>query len=333
MAGRVASMATRLQGGERRALSKAITLVESSLPAHREEAAHLLQQIGKTKRDTFRIGISGAPGAGKSTFIEAFGKMLTEQGHKLAVLAVDPSSNRTGGSILGDKTRMDILARDPNAYVRPSPNRGALGGVNQSTYETIALCEGGGYDLVLVETVGVGQSEVMVDDMVDLFVLLCPPGAGDELQGIKRGVMEVADLVVITKADGKLKPISRHAKVELMHAMQLMRPKHEEWKAKVVQCSAKENLNIEKAWETMREFKAAMQASGKWESRRALQLERWMWTQVHEDLRTRLQENATIDAKVAEIQQMLREGKTTPRLAARSVIDTFFASGALTSGT
>lgn len=274
-------------------------------------------------KSTFRIGISGAPGAGKSTFIESFGAHLTSQGHKLAVLAVDPSSNRNGGSILGDKTRMHELSRNMDAYVRPSPTRGALGGVARQTGETVALCEGGGYDIVVVETVGVGQSEVLVDEMVDMFVLLCPPGAGDELQGIKRGIMEMADMVIVTKADGKLKSLARHAKVEIMHGMQLQRPKHPEWKAQVMSCSALEGQRIDKAWEVMCDYKAEMMSSGKWQQQRTRQTDTLMWLQVQEDLRRRLESSDSVKTALAQFRGALHQGEITHREVAERVIDAF----------
>ena len=237
-----------LRSGDRRALARAITLVESTKTADREKAESLLSDLLPHAGKAMRLGISGAPGAGKSTFIEAFGTYLTGQGHKVAVLAVDPSSRRSGGSILGDKTRMEKLARDPNAFIRPSPAGTTLGGVARRTREALLLAEAAGFDVVIVETVGVGQSETAVSEMVDLFVLLLSPGGGDDLQGIKRGVMELADLVVVTKADGDLKAAASRAASDYHAALHLMRPKYPSLPPGVLQVSAVENAGIEQAW-------------------------------------------------------------------------------------
>ncbi len=223
------TLAEHLVAGDRRALARAITLVESTRADHRSDAAALLDEVLPRTGGSIRIGISGAPGVGKSTFIEAFGSQLVEDGHKVAVLAVDPSSSRSGGSILGDKTRMEKLARLDNAYIRPSPSGGAVGGVARRTREAVLVCEAAGFDTVVVETVGVGQSETEVENMVDTFVLLVVPGGGDELQGIKRGVMELADLVVVTKADGALLPLAQHAAADYRNALHLLRNKDDAW--------------------------------------------------------------------------------------------------------
>src|SRR6202012_1540671 len=237
--------------GDRRAVARAITLVESTRASDRDKAETLLAELLSHAGKAVRLGISGAPGAGKSTFIEAFGTYLTGQGHKVAVLAVDPSSRRSGGSILGDKTRMEKLARDPNAFIRPSPAGTTLGGVARRTREAMLLAEAARFDVVLVETVGVGQSETAVSEMVDLFVLLVSPGGGDDLQGIKRGVMELADLLLVTKADGDLVPAAKRAAADYQAALHLIRPKYSGIFAEVMQTSALTGAGIAQCWETM----------------------------------------------------------------------------------
>ena len=267
--------------GNRAALAQSITLIESTLKASKKEARNLLSLVNNhvnvNNNDTFRIGLSGPPGAGKSTFIEIFGTQLTEKGHKVAVLAVDPSSARRGGSLLGDKTRMTELSRNPNAYIRPSPNRGHLGGVARTTNESILLCEAAGYDIVLVETVGVGQSEYLVADMVDAFCLILSPGGGDELQGIKRGIIELCDLVLINKCDGDLVPAGNRTKAEYTSALKLMQPKSNFWRTKVMKMSSKNDKGIDEAWDSLLEFKEIMLAHGEFSRQRAHQQKAWMW--------------------------------------------------------
>ncbi|XP_063192794.1 methylmalonic aciduria type A protein, mitochondrial isoform X4 [Chroicocephalus ridibundus] len=258
--------------GHRACLAEAITLVESTQSRKKKIAQVLLQKVLSYHREqeklnqgkplAFRVGLSGPPGAGKSTFIECFGKMLTERKYKVSVLAVDPSSSTSGGSLLGDKTRMTELSRDMNAYIRPSPTRGTLGGVTRTTNEAILLCEGGGYDVVLVETVGVGQSEFAVADMVDMFILLLPPAGGDELQGIKRGIIEMADLVAINKADGDLVVPARRIQAEYVSAMKLLRKRSKVWRPKVMRISAKTGEGISDMWDKMTEFRDLMLTSG-----------------------------------------------------------------------
>ncbi|KYO46369.1 methylmalonic aciduria type A protein, mitochondrial isoform B [Alligator mississippiensis] len=273
---------------------EAITLVESTHSRKKELAQVLLQkvlsyqreqeQLNKGKPLAFRVGLSGPPGAGKSTFIECFGKMLTERGHTVSVLAVDPSSSTSGGSLLGDKTRMTELSRDANAYIRPSPTRGTLGGVTRTTNEAILLCEGGGYDIVLVETVGVGQSEFAVADMVDMFVLLLPPAGGDELQGIKRGIIEMADLVVVTKADGDLVVPARRIQAEYVSALKLLRKRSKVWKPKVMRISAKTGEGISDMWDKMTEFRDLVLMSGELLTKRRKQQKVWMWNLIQENM-------------------------------------------------
>ena len=256
----MSELAEQIVAGDRRALARAITIVESTRPDHREEAAALLTEVLPHTGGAIRIGISGAPGSGKSTFIEAFGLHLVEHGHRVAVLAVDPSSTRTGGSILGDKTRMGELTRSDSAFVRPSPTAGTLGGVARRTREAMLLCEAAGFDVVMVETVGVGQSEVAVAGMVDLFAVLVAPGAGDELQGIKRGIIELADVVVVNKNDGELAPAAKTTATDYSSALRLVRSKTQAWTPRVVLVSALEGTGIDDLWSTVEEFRSTLDA-------------------------------------------------------------------------
>src|SRR6185295_14996716 len=270
-------LAVALQTGDRRSLARAITLVESTRLADQAASEALLSALLPRTGHAIRIGISGAPGVGKSTFIEAFGQYLTGHAKRVAVFAIDPSSRRSGGSILGDKTRMEKLSRDPNAFIRPSPAGKTLGGVARRTRESMLLAEAAGFDVVLVETVGVGQSETAVADMTDLFVLLASPGGGDDLQGIKRGVMELADLVLVTKADGDLLPAARRAVADYHAALHLMRPKHDGLAPKVMAVSSLENEGIAEAWSAMTGVHAALREGGRLDRLRREQARRWFW--------------------------------------------------------
>lgn len=317
---------------DRAALSKAITLVESSLPKHRREAAQLLSAVrAGSNENTFRICISGPPGAGKSSFIEALGALLTAHGHRLAVLAVDPSSALTGGSILGDKTRMPELSINPNAYVRPSPSRGESGGIVRHTFETIGLVEAGGFDVVIVETVGVGQGELDAEGMVDMFVLLHPPGSGDELQGIKRGVMEMADLILVTKCDGHLKKAARHAVADLRRALQLHRPKHEFWQRRVaghtnaLEEEADDKYSTQAVWTQMQEFRAASKETGHWTTRRHAQVHSWLLHELRCGATERLQRHLRSTGKVGAVLPSLCGGEKSPREAVEEILDEFCA--------
>ncbi|VAV96901.1 YgfD: protein that forms a complex with the methylmalonyl-CoA mutase in a pathway for conversion of succinyl-CoA to propionyl-CoA [hydrothermal vent metagenome] len=274
-----------LLAGRRRALAKAITLVESSRADHQTEAQELLADILPHTGKSVRLGFTGTPGVGKSTFIEGFGLYLIAQGLKVAVLAVDPSSMRTGGSILGDKTRMELLSKEQNAFIRPSPSGGTLGGVARRTREAMLLCEAAGYDVVLIETVGVGQSEIAVADMVDMFLLMLSPGGGDELQGIKRGIMELADLVIVNKADGDLKKAATRAAGDYKSALHLMRPKFTCWTAEVLLASALKGEGFEPIWQKIQAFETAMKDSGELERLRATQSRAWMWSEIHDQLK------------------------------------------------
>ena len=306
--------------GDRRALARAITLVESTRADHRQDAAALLDALLSHTGGATRIGISGAPGVGKSVFIEAFGLHLTSAGHKVAVLAVDPSSVRSGGSILGDKTRMEELARDPNAYIRPSPSGGALGGVTRRTRDAMLVCEAAGFDVVIVETVGVGQSETEVDHMVDAFVLLVAPGGGDELQGIKRGVMELVDVLVVTKADGELKNAATQSAADYRHALHLLRPKHADRSATVATTSALHHEGVGKVWQLISEHEDALKASGRLTELRAEQAKSWLWSEIREGLLERLKTNERVQQLLPTVEPAVAEGRLSPTSAAQQLL-------------
>ena len=313
------SLAEDLLAGDRRALGKAITLVESARSDHRDEAADLLQAVLPHTGDGIRLGISGAPGVGKSTFIDAFGGHVIDEGHSLAVLAVDPSSSRSGGSILGDKTRMEELARRPEAFIRPSPAGRTLGGVARRTREAMLLCEAAGFDVVIVETVGVGQSETAVAEMVDLFCLLAAPGGGDDLQGIKRGVMELAELVVVTKADGDLAPAANRAAADLRHALHLMRPVHEAWTARVLSTSSVEGSGLGEVWDAVQEHRRTLDEAGALVPMRSEQLRRWLWSELREGLVERFAQQA--GDRLAEVERDVVAGRVLPTIAADTLLD------------
>jgi LAO/AO transport system kinase len=279
-------LAERVAAGDRRALARAITLVESARPDHRSEAEVLLADLGRLRREALRIGLTGPPGAGKSTLIERFGLMLTGQGLRVAVLAVDPSSARSGGSILGDKTRMDRLARDPRAFIRPSPSQARLGGVARRSREAVALCEAAGHDVVVIETVGVGQSETMVADLCDLFVLLLAPAGGDELQGVKRGIMEMADLILVNKGDGELRAAAERTRADYTGALRLLAPRAADPPGcpAVICVSAREGSGLDAAWSEMQALAAFRRERGTWAARRAAQARRWFEAEVREGL-------------------------------------------------
>jgi len=315
-----AALAKSVASGDRRALARAITLVESTKAADQAEAEALLTALLPQTGRSMRIGISGAPGAGKSTFIETFGGLLTGQGHKVAVLAVDPSSRRSGGSILGDKTRMEKLSRDPNAFIRPSPAGTALGGVARRTRESILLVEAAGFDVVLVETVGVGQSETAVADMTDLFVLLQNPGGGDDLQGIKRGVMELADILLVTKADGDLAPAANRAASDFHAALHLMRPKHEGLPAQVLTVSSLENLRIGEAWDAMQAFHKILAESGRLTRLRQAQARRWFEAELQALVMAEFMANPALEAQTRALEEAVSVGQTLPHAAARTLL-------------
>jgi LAO/AO transport system kinase len=307
-------------GGDRRALARAITLVESSRVEDRAAATKLLDELLPVTGKAARIGISGAPGAGKSTFIEAFGLHLIGEGHRLAVLAVDPSSKRSGGSILGDKTRMEELSRHPVAFVRPSPSGGALGGVARRTREALLVCEAAGFDTILVETVGVGQSETEVDAMVDSFVLLVAPGGGDELQGIKRGITELADVIVVTKADGDLLASARHVAAEYTRALHLLHRKHDEWEPTVVVCSSVTGEGIEDVVTALARHRDTITASGTLQRRRGEQALEALWAEIRDSLLDRFRREPDVAARLADLERAVLEGRVSPAAAAAELL-------------
>ena len=323
------ALARRLAAGERRALARAITLAESTRPDHRAATRLLLQRIGEGKTGAIRIGLSGTPGVGKSTFVEAFGMMLVEQGLKVAVLAVDPSSARSGGSILGDKTRMERLARSPNAFIRPSPSQTELGGVGRRTREAIRLVEAAGFDVVLVETVGVGQSEVMVAEMTDIFLLLLAPAGGDELQGVKRGIMEIADLVVVNKADGALKPMAEGTRADYAGALGLIRKRKRDPEGFPVAltASALEGEGLAGIWSKIRELDAWRRDSGWFARHRADQAVRWMRASVERGAVEQLYAHAAVAARLPELESQVAEGTLAPEDAADQVLALFREGG------
>lgn len=312
----------KLLKGERRSLAKAITLVESSRPEDVIEAQKLLEKILPHTGKSLRIGITGVPGVGKSTFIENFGLFLIAQGHKIAVLAIDPSSPISGGSILGDKTRMEILSQNEMAFIRPSPSRGFLGGVAQKTRETILLCEAAGFDYILVETVGVGQSEFEVADMVDFFMVLMLPNAGDELQGIKKGILELADSVIINKADGALTSLASQAVAQYTSAMELMRHKPH-WKIPVLQCSAIEKKNLDKIYDMLKKYQETANESGYFKSKRLAQNKEWFLKLINEIIQNRLQDNSLFENEKKRLKEDVLSGKKLTLSAATEYVDLF----------
>ena len=309
-----------IRSGDRRALARAITLIESTRADDQPRAEALLAALGATGDKSWRIGISGAPGVGKSTFVEAFGVHALEQGRKVAVLAVDPSSSLTGGSILGDKTRMERLSRDPRAFIRPSPSGGELGGVARRTRETIALVEAAGFDLVIVETVGVGQSETAVAAMTDIFLLLLAPGAGDSLQGVKRGIMELADLILVNKADGALADAARHVVADHRAAMALMRPHERFWTPRVESCSALTGAGIDTVWAAVGDYMAAAGADGIAAKRRHQGVAA-LRDEVARLAIARLRDDPARRALLARLEGEVATGATPLRQAARDLLD------------
>ncbi|RHZ84878.1 hypothetical protein Glove_74g110 [Diversispora epigaea] len=320
-------------------LAKAITLVESTRKDHKEKAQQLLSMILTNtqnisnnnnyhhhhhhKPTTYRIGLSGPPGVGKSTFIERFGMYILSQNHRVSVLAVDPSSSRTGGSILADKTRMSELSQQEDAYIRPSPSRGALGGVARNTSEAIILCEAAGYDVCIIETVGVGQSEIMVADIVDMFVLMVPPAGGDEIQGLKKGIVEISDLVIVNKADGPLANSAKEAAAEYTSALKYLNPVSTYWKPRVISISSKTNMGIENVWNTIMEFFKIMNESGELQRRRGDQRTLWMWRQIKSILLDRLKEDEFTRKLVNVYEKKVLDGEMTFGAAANNIVDRF----------
>jgi LAO/AO transport system kinase len=314
-------LADAVRVGDRRALARAITLVESTRADHRAQAERLLAELLPDTGSAVRVGISGPPGVGKSTFIEALGQHLIDHGHRVAVLAVDPTSRRSGGSILGDKTRMEQLARRPEAFIRPSPAGATLGGLARRSREVLLLCEAAGFDMVLVETVGVGQSELAVADMTDLFVLLVSPGGGDELQGIKRGIMELADLVVVTKADGDLATAARHAAADHKRALHLLRPPHAELTPTAMLVSSTTGDGIAEVADRVAADHATLTETGGLARLRARQRRAWLWAEVTEAVTERFRADPVVAERLAEVEAKVAEGTIAPVTAARQLLD------------
>ena len=309
--------------GDRTSLGKALTLVESNRSDDRELVESLLAQISSKLGEAHRIGITGVPGVGKSTFIEAMGSKLIESGHKVAVLAVDPTSSVSGGSILGDKTRMTRLANDPNAFVRPSPSSGTLGGVTRTTRESMALLECAGYDIVMVETVGIGQSETVVAEMVDIFLVLMLPGAGDELQGIKKGVLELADMIAVNKTDGENKAKAFEAAKDYISALRLTQPATSSWMPPVVNCSSLTGEGLDEVWEKITDHRKILEKSGEWSERRKIQKLKWMWSIVEERLSSDLHDHPSIAEQVPQLEKTVLEGKISATAAAERLLEIF----------
>lgn len=305
---------------KRAIIAKSITLIESALPAHQQLAQDILDGLLPYAGKAIRIGISGVPGVGKSTFIESFGMMLIEKGHRVAVLAVDPSSSRSGGSIMGDKTRMERLALQQNAFIRPSPTSGTLGGVAKKTRESMIICEAAGHDVILVETVGVGQSETTVASMVDFFLVLMLAGAGDELQGIKKGILELADAIVINKADGNNIERAREARAEYESALNLMESKSAVWSVPVLTCSALTLNGLEDIWKAILDHRQKLTEAGELAEKRRLQAIDWMWSLVEDGLKDRFFKNPQVKAQLPDKVAAVERGKTTPTVAAHELL-------------
>ncbi|MBV7409074.1 methylmalonyl Co-A mutase-associated GTPase MeaB [Maritimibacter sp. DP1N21-5] len=318
----VNDLAQQVMAGERRALSRAITLVESSRPDHRADAVALIEALKGAGKQALRVGLSGTPGVGKSTFIEAFGMFLIERGLKVAVLAVDPSSARSGGSILGDKTRMEQLSRRPEAFIRPSPSQSQLGGVARRTREAVAIMEAAGFDVVLIETVGVGQSETMVAEMADLFLLLLAPAGGDELQGVKRGIMEMADIILVNKADGELKSTATRTCADYSGALRLLRkrPQDPTGFPLAMTVSAVTQSGLAEAWEAMETLAAWRRDNGHWDKRRAEQARHWFMEDLRAGLLARLRSDPKVRSLVDRLGDSVAEGVVSPTAAADEVL-------------
>ena len=312
-----------VRNGDRRALGRAITLVESVRYDHREQAENLLEKLLPHRVESIRVGISGVPGVGKSTFIETLGRHVIEKGRRVAVLAVDPSSKLSGGSILGDKTRMETLSRNPNAFIRPSPAGTALGGVARRTREAISICEAANYDVVIVETVGVGQSETTVKDMTDMFVLLLSPAAGDELQGMKKGIVELADMILVNKSDGEFEMSARHAVSDYRSAIHLLRPASPNWQVPVAACSALTGKGIDEAWAHIEDYETKLGESGEIDSNRVAQARSWLWSEVGDTLLERLKAHPDVGSILSDLEAQVMTGTTTPAAAARRVLKAF----------
>ena len=316
-------LANAVISGNRRALAQAITLIESTRADHRASACDLLERLLPHSGGSIRLGVSGVPGVGKSTFVEALGNHVIDEGQRVAVLTVDPSSAISGGSILGDKTRMERLSRRPEAYIRPSPAGKTLGGVTRRSREALILCEAAGFDVVIVETVGVGQSETRVADMTDMFMLLQLPGGGDELQGIKRGIMELADLILINKADDDLKDLASRSVADYRNALRLLHPRSVNWKVQVHTCSARDGVGIAEAWDIVLQHRSVHEASGELFERRSEQARDWMWSELSDSLLAALQSDPRVREQIPKLEAEASAGRIPPTIAARQLLDLF----------
>ena len=311
-----------LEKGDRRTLGRAITLLESSRSDHREQAEALLASLMPKTGGSLRIGITGVPGVGKSSFIEVFGNHIIEQGKRVAVLTIDPSSSLTGGSILGDKTRMQTLSVNPGAFIRPSPSNLTLGGVARRTQETILLCEAAGFDVIIVETVGVGQSETLVANMTDVFLLMLLPSGGDDLQGIKRGIMELADIAIVNKADGSMKTAATRSAADLKHALQLIQPRFKDWKVPVELISALEKTGIDSVWEQINRYVGTL-GEERIKARRSEQSLTWFWSEAREGLMERLRIDARVQGDIKKLENQVQCQSLPPSIAAGKLVDAF----------
>jgi LAO/AO transport system kinase len=319
-------LAKQVLAGDRRALARAITLVESTRREDQAPADRLLEILTPHAGNSIRIGVTGVPGAGKSTFIETLGNHVIDQGHRVAVLAVDPSSAISGGSILGDKTRMERLGQRLEAFIRPSPAGRTLGGVTRHTRETMLLAEAAGFDVVLVETVGVGQSETAVSEMTDMFLLLLLPGGGDELQGIKRGIMERADLILVNKCDGDMRTIAERSATDYRNALRLLHPRSSGWEVPVQTCSSLSVDGMSAVWKTIERFRQDMTQAGSLAANRATQAKAWLWSEMAETLFEALKDDPGMPAQVAAIEAAVGSGQASPRVAARELVNIFLNS-------
>lgn len=319
----VEDFAGAIRAGDRRAVARAITLLESTLAEDTVLGREILEALVPDTGSAIRVGITGPPGVGKSAFIETFGLHVLSEGRRVAVLAVDPTSPLSGGSILGDKTRMERLAHEEGAFIRPSPSGGSLGGVGHRTREAMLLCEGAGYDVILIETVGVGQSEVTVRSMVDFFTVLLQPGAGDELQGIKRGLLELADALVVTKADGDQKALAERTQAEHRQALQLLRPPYVEWKPPVLAVSSLVGEGIPEVWEAVLAHRDALTETGALQARRQRQARDWMWSQVQEGLERAFRADPAVASAIPALEREVEASQTTPAAGARRLLEAF----------
>ena len=324
-ASEIIDLTYQIKLGNRKAIAQAITLMESIKADDRAIAEALLEQLGTVNESSIRIGISGTPGVGKSTFIEAFGQLILKEGNQLAILAVDPTSSISGGSILADKTRMASLSRDKNVFIRPSPSGNNLGGVNRSTRESIAIVEAAGFNVTLVETVGVGQSETEVFEMTDIFIVLLNPGGGDELQGIKRGITELSDIIVVNKSDGDLESSSKSTILDYKNALKLMKPRIKDWSVPIIACSALEKTGLEKCWKSIQNLQELLLTSRQLESNRNKQKEKWLIKETRQGLLDALDEDEEIQNKLKTMQEKISEENRSVKAEAKNIIANFLS--------